>query len=89
MLSRYFLDFSVGVGAFVMGLSQISSCFSYGSIHMFRYSSLISDLTLNQVLFKFKCETTVSFCVMLDSDSPFLNDMELIWNVLEKVNVPN
>ena len=29
MLSRCFLDFSVGVGAFVTGLSQISSSFSY------------------------------------------------------------
>ena len=29
MLSRCFLDFSVGVGAFVIGLSQISSFFSY------------------------------------------------------------
>ena len=29
MLSRFFLDFSVGVGAFVIGLSQISSFFSY------------------------------------------------------------
>ena len=28
VLSRCFLDFSVGVGAFVMGLSQISSFFS-------------------------------------------------------------
>ena len=28
MLSRCFLDFSVGVGAFVIGLSQISSFFS-------------------------------------------------------------
>ena len=27
MLSRCFLDFSVGVGAFVIGLSQISSFF--------------------------------------------------------------
>ena len=25
MLSRYFMDFSVSVGAFVIGLSQISS----------------------------------------------------------------
>ena len=30
MLSRCFLDFSVGVGAFVIGLSQMSSFFSYG-----------------------------------------------------------
>ena len=29
MLSRCFLDFSVGVGAFVIGLNQISSFFSY------------------------------------------------------------
>ena len=29
MLSRCCLDFSVGVGAFVIGLSQISSFFSY------------------------------------------------------------
>ena len=30
MLSRCFLDCSEGVGAFVIGLSQISSFFSYG-----------------------------------------------------------
>ena len=29
MLSCYFLDFSVGVGVFVIGLSQISSVFSF------------------------------------------------------------
>ena len=29
VLSRCFLDFSVGVGAFVIGLSHISSFFSY------------------------------------------------------------
>ena len=29
MLSRCFLDYSVGVGVFVTGLSQISSFFSY------------------------------------------------------------
>ena len=29
MLSRCFLDFSVGVGAFVIGLSQIASFFSH------------------------------------------------------------
>ena len=29
MLSGCFLDFSVGAGAFVIGLSQISSFFSY------------------------------------------------------------
>ena len=29
MLSRCFLDFSVGVWAFVIGLCQISSCLSY------------------------------------------------------------
>ena len=29
LLSRCFLDFSVGVGAFVIGLSQISSFFSF------------------------------------------------------------
>ena len=29
MLSRCFLDFSVGVGAFVIGLSQISFFFSF------------------------------------------------------------
>ena len=32
MLSRSFLDFSVGVGAFVIGLSQIVSFFSLTSI---------------------------------------------------------
>ena len=29
VLSRCFLDFSIGVGAFVIGLSQISSFFSF------------------------------------------------------------
>ena len=32
MLSRYFLDCSVGVGVFVTGLSQIFSFFSYTSV---------------------------------------------------------
>ena len=32
MLSRCFLDCSVGVGVFVTGLSQISSFFSYNGI---------------------------------------------------------
>ena len=32
MLSRYFLDYSVGVGVFITGLSQISSIFSYNFI---------------------------------------------------------
>ena len=31
VLSRSFLDFSVGVGAFVIGMSQISSFFSHKS----------------------------------------------------------
>ena len=31
MLSRCFLDFSVGVGAFVIGLSQVSS-FSHNEV---------------------------------------------------------
>ena len=30
MLSSCFLDFSVGVGAFVIGMSPISSVFSFG-----------------------------------------------------------
>ena len=32
MLLRYFLDFSVGVGAFVIGLSQIYSFFSFSQL---------------------------------------------------------
>ena len=32
MLSRRFLDCSVGVGVFVTGLSQISSFFSYSEV---------------------------------------------------------
>ena len=34
MLSRCFLDCSVGVGVFVTGLSQISSFFSYIPVHL-------------------------------------------------------
>ena len=36
VLSRWFLDFSVGVGAFVLGLSQISSFFSWKHIKLLR-----------------------------------------------------
>ena len=32
VLSRCFLDFSLGVGVFVIGLSQISSFFSYEGV---------------------------------------------------------
>ena len=35
MLSRCFLDFSVSVGAFVIGLNQISSFFSQSKITSF------------------------------------------------------
>ena len=34
VLSRCFLDFSVGVGVFVIGLSQISFFFSYNYPHL-------------------------------------------------------
>ena len=45
MLSRCFLDFSVGVGAFVIGLSQISSFFS-------KYKQNIHVNVLNCISFK-------------------------------------
>ena len=41
MLSRCFLDFSLGVGAFVIGLSQISTFFSF-----YEYLSNILSITL-------------------------------------------
>ena len=44
MLSRCFLDFSVGVGAFVTGLSQISSFFSKSNIK-FAYFLLVAKTT--------------------------------------------
>ena len=40
MLSRCLLDFSVGVGAFVIGLSQISSLFSQPTADCYMYSDL-------------------------------------------------
>ena len=54
MLSRCFLDCSVGVGFFVTGLSQISTFFSYWikawecfpcSLNQFEYTSLIAPYT--------------------------------------------
>ena len=44
MLSRYFLEFSVSVGAFVLGLSQISSFFSY-SLHNMRCKEYFADVS--------------------------------------------
>ena len=38
MLSRCFLDFSVGVGAFIIGLSQISSFFSYYYLYYTKFN---------------------------------------------------
>ena len=35
MLSRCFLDFSVVVGAFGIGLSQVSSFFSHSNVYFF------------------------------------------------------
>ena len=37
VLSRCFLDFSVGVGAFSIRLSQIASVFSYSSVIFYMY----------------------------------------------------
>ena len=49
MLSRYLLDFSVGVGVFVIGLSQISSLFSHyfylNKKHRYFWYSLSYTLT--------------------------------------------
>ena len=42
MFSRSLLDFSVGVGAFVIGLNQISSFFSYYDVQ--ETSLLAKDL---------------------------------------------
>ena len=43
VLSRSFLDFSLDVGAFVIGLSQISSFFSsiHGFLHYYKRSILL------------------------------------------------
>ena len=41
-----FLDFSVGVGAFVTGLSQISSFFSFGGIFLSRYEKIPCSLMI-------------------------------------------
>ena len=47
MLSRCFLDCSVGVGVFVTGLSQISSFFSYGTDANFSFQSFDCMITLS------------------------------------------
>ena len=59
MLSRCLLDFSVGVGAFVLGLSQISSFFSYDGVmcYIFRISiSWCSRETLSDVKYGFNVQ---------------------------------
>ena len=40
MLSRYFLEFSMGIGAFVIGLSQISSFFLVSEVSYFKNRSI-------------------------------------------------
>ena len=43
VLSRRFLNFSVGVGAFIIGLSQTSSFFSYNVYYKIMLECLIQD----------------------------------------------
>ena len=45
MLSRCFLDYSVGVGVFVTGLSQISSFFSSNTVYTVFRTFLLHALT--------------------------------------------
>ena len=59
MLSRCFLDFSVGVGAFVIGLSQISSFFSQFKWHCNVTSTV--TLILNIVFQDFLPAEGISF----------------------------
>ena len=48
MLSRCFLDFSVGVGAFVIGLSKISSIFTCNGVYTYiHYIEIIQNATPN------------------------------------------
>ena len=49
MLSRCFLDFSVGVGAFVIGLSQISFFFSFYPIYRVFYPFTTAELCLSEI----------------------------------------
>ena len=49
MLSHCCLDFSVGVGAFVTGLSQISSFFSCDSFKTYKGISIILYIIENSV----------------------------------------
>ena len=66
VLSRSLLDFSVGVGAFVIGLSQISSFFSsYSNNHYFVFVSNI----LNHVCFSRICVMSIYLCILLDPHS--------------------
>ena len=52
MLSRCFFDFSVGVGAFVVRLSQISSFFSH---FWFRGSPIMVTVVLSIICATVKC----------------------------------
>ena len=70
MLSRCFLDCSVGVGVFVTGLSQISSFFSY-SFNVFCYGNE-NKLCRGLILIHFNCQII-----------RLLNFMHLDLNVLE------
>ena len=53
MLSRCFLDFSVGVGAFVIGLSQISSFFSYHEFLLASRSSRLVEAYIMKITMTF------------------------------------
>ena len=58
MLSRCFFDFSVGAGAFVIGLSQICSCFSYAVIaYEYNQQVLIRNklIVVRGVLYMYQC----------------------------------
>ena len=65
MLSRCFLDCSVGVGVFVMGLSQISSFFSYQNLwsDTFRYHCIH---VLNHNQFRSSISQMLSDIIQLD-----------------------
>ena len=54
MLSRCFLDCSVGVGVFVTGLSQISSFFSYVTLK-FTLTFVVNGLVIAYPFYRLVC----------------------------------
>ena len=86
MLSLCPFDISVGIGAFVIGLSQLSSFFSYSYTCLNRYNTqLIHDKHVQEDFIQPLAKITLSTLFYLN-DNIYVFHVDRLWHKRERTN---